>query len=99
MRWCSRCAGPVGSACFGGSFRLAWRSRRLRSEQAPTMTASAATGAQRHRPFDRLEAPPRAITSVSLDDLDLLRPRRLDPRAAALLDIAADPDTTPFQAL
>src|SRR5207244_4017971 len=35
---------------------------------------------------------------VSLDDLDLLRPHRFDPWAAALLDIAADPDATALQA-
>src|SRR5258708_394312 len=63
-------------------------------EQAASIRLSSAHAAER-----RKRAPPRGRTTAvcaslmtALRDLDLLRARRLDPRAAALLDRAPHPN-------
>src|SRR5437763_17010188 len=95
MRWCSRCAAGLASACCEGSDTAATTcgsNRPLAAQPASTSVSASGPAAARHcarrlRVFCANASTPAPI-SVALQNLDLLRMRRFDPRSASLLDEA-----------
>src|SRR2546423_11884695 len=104
MRWCSRWAAGLPSACFAasGSEATTWGSNRpLAAHPASTSMSASGAATERHR-----AALPRcsctnaftpAPNSIAIQNLDLLRMRGFDPRSAPLLDESADPNTAALQ--
>src|SRR6188768_1108494 len=97
MRRCSRCSEADSSRCFSGC-GAAGASDRVGSfalEQPARATHSArlATHQRENGPARSRTLAVRALLMTALRNLNLLGVRRLDPRAAALLDRAPDPNT------
>src|SRR3954453_22270512 len=103
MRRCSRCSDADRSFCFSGcgAMGASVRVGRFEDEQAPSIRLSSANAAMRRKPAPRCgrTTAVRASLMTALRDLDLLWARRLDPRAAALLDGAPHPNTLTGQLL
>src|SRR5260370_7997691 len=105
MRWCSRCAAGLASACFAGSGGSAattgGSNRPLAAQPASTRTSASAPATERHGTSRLRSSCANACTpapiSVALQDLDLLRMRGLDPRPAPLLDDPPDADPPALQ--
>src|ERR1041385_8750338 len=96
MRRCSRCSDAVRSFCFSGR-GVTGASLSLGMfplEQAASIRPSSANTAVRRKraPACGRTTIVRALLMTALRDLDLLGARRLDPRAAALLDGAPHPN-------
>src|SRR5712692_5855693 len=105
MRWCSRCAAGLASACFAGSGGIAattcGSNRPLAAQPASTRTSASAPATERHGTSRLRSSCANACTpapiSVALQNLDLLRMRGLDPRPAPLLDDPPDADPPALQ--
>src|SRR3954454_25300474 len=96
MRRCSRCSDADRSFCFSGCGATGASASlgMLPLEHAASIRPSSANAAVRRKPAplsDRTTAV-RALLMTALRDLDLFGRRRLDPRAAALLDRAPHPN-------
>src|SRR5216684_7909505 len=99
MRWCSRCAAGLASACFAGSGSAATAcgsNRPLAAHPASTSASAIEPATERHGAsrlrFSCANACTPAPISVALQNLDLLRMRGFDPRPAPLLYDPPDTD-------
>src|SRR6266566_2697482 len=104
MRWCSRCAAGLASACFAGSGSAATAcgsNRPLAAHPASTRSSAIEPATERHGAsrlrFSCANACTPAPTSIALQNLDLLRMRGFDPRPAPLLDDPPDTDLAALQ--